>query len=307
MDYYALLGVSKNATTDEIKKAYRKLALKYHPDKNPGNKEAEARFKEISEAYAVLSDPEKRRQYDTIGASGFHQRYSQEDIFKNFDINDILRQFGFGTTGFRTGTTFRTRSKGHPFEDLFGQSMGSTGRPQPAPAGQDLNYELTISLEDVLNGPKKTISLRQNGQTRNIAVAIPRGIEEGKKLRLAGKGAPSSLGGPPGDLYLLIKIAPHPVFTREGHNLIVEKKVPFSDACLGTTIEVEGLDRKKFKVRVPAGVQQESRLRIRNQGLPAGPRDRRRGDIFIKIGVQIPRSLTREQKKAVKKLRELGL
>lgn len=311
MDYYATLGVPKGASQDEIKKAYRKLAVKYHPDKNAGDKAAEEKFKTISEAYAVLSDKEKRQQYDTYGDTGFHQRYSQEDIFRGFDLNDILNQFGFGGGSFRTSGGFRT-STGGGFEDLFsGAGMGrgcggGTCRPQPT-KGSDLTYEISITLEDVLHGAEKTISLRQNGQTsKTISVKIPKGIEAGKRLRLSGKGSPSSTGGPSGDLYLKVTIAPHPVFTRDGSNLIMEKRIPFSQACLGTKVEVQTLDGKAFKVKVPAGVQQESKLRLQRYGLPGGSNGKR-GDIFVKIGVLIPRKLSREQKKAVKKLAEVGL
>lgn len=307
MEYYEILGVSKTASADEIKKAYRKLALQYHPDKNPDNAEAEAKFKKISEAYAVLSDSKKRQEYDTYGSAGFQQRYSQEDIFRGFDLNDILKQFGFGGGSFRTGG-FRTQTGGgNPFGDIFGQATRGCGscRPQPV-KGQDHTYELSISLEDVLNGAEKTISLRRNGGNQNISVKVPKGIESGKRLRLTGKGAPSSSGGPPGDLYLKVTIQPHPVFTRDGDNLLMEKKIPFSAACLGTTVEVTTLEGKKFKVKVPAGVQQEARLRIKGHGLPAGP-IAKRGDIYVKILVQIPKKLNREQKKAVKKLAELGL
>ncbi len=309
MDYYKTLGVSKGASQQEIKKAYRKLAIKYHPDKNAGNKEAEEKFKKISEAYAVLSDEEKRQQYDTYGESGFHQRYSQEDIFRGFDLNDILNQFGFGSGTFRTTGGFRTSGGG--FEDLFsGASMGGgcrggTCRPQPQ-KGSDLTYEITVTLEDVLQGAEKTISLRQNGRTNSISVKIPKGIEAGKKLRLSGKGSPSNTGGPAGDLYLKVNIAPHPVFTRVGSNLIMEKRIPFSQACLGTKIEVQTLEGKTFKVKVPAGVQQESKLRLKGYGLPGGHRGGR-GDILVKIGVQIPKNLSKEQKKLVKQLAEVGL
>jgi len=309
MEYYEVLGVSKTATADEIKKAYRNLALKYHPDKNPDNAEAEAKFKKISEAYAVLSDPKKRQEYDTYGSAGFQQRYSQEDIFRGFDLNDILKQFGFGGGSFRTGG-FRTHTGGgaNPFGDFFGQAgrgCGGSCRPQPV-KGQDLTYELSVSLEDVLHGAEKTISLRWNGRPQNISVKVPKGIESGKRLRLAGKGAPSSSGGPPGDLYLKVTVQPHPVFTRDGENLLMEKKIPFSQACLGTTVEITTLEGKTFKVKVPAGVQQESKLRIKGHGLPAGPIGKR-GNIYVKILVQIPKKMNREQKKAVKKLAELGL
>ena len=314
MEYYEVLGVAKTATADEIKKAYRKLALKYHPDKNPGDKAAEEKFKEISEAYAVLSDAEKRKQYDTFGSTGFRQRYSQEDIFRNFDLNDILRQFGFGggfrgTGGFHTGG-FRTAGGGSPFEGMFGQTMRGGGcgggcGPQPVKGG-DLTYELTVTLEDVLHGAEKTISLRQNGRSQNVSVKVPKGIEDGKRLRLPGKGGPSSSGGPSGDLYLKVHVADHPVFQRAEDDLVVEQRIPFSEACFGTSIEVATLDGKKFNVRVPPGVQQDAKLRIKGHGLPAGPIGHR-GDLLVKIAVQVPKSLTPEQEEAVRSLAAVAL
>jgi DnaJ-class molecular chaperone with C-terminal Zn finger domain len=314
MEYYQILGVEKTASADEIKKAYRKLALKYHPDKNPGDKQAEEKFKEISEAYAVLSDPEKRQQYDTFGSTGFKQRYSQEDIFRNFDLNDILRQFGFGG-GFRSGggafhtSGFRGAGGGSPFDNLFGQGgmRGGCGGCGPQPVkGSDLTYEMTVTLEDVLHGAEKTISLRQGGQPQNVSVKIPKGIEDGKRLRLSGKGAPSSSGGPAGDLYLKVHVAEHPVFQRAEEDLVVEHRIPFSEACLGTTIEVTTLDGKKFNVKVPAGVQQEAKLRIKGHGLPTGPIGHR-GDLLVKIAVRIPKTLSSEQEEAVKGLAAVGL
>lgn len=317
MEYYQILGVAKTASADEIKKAYRKLAIKYHPDKNPGDKQAEEKFKEISEAYAVLSDAEKRQQYDTFGSTGFKQRYSQEDIFRNFDLNDILRQFGFGGN-FRSGGggTFHTSGfrnaggGGSPFDNIFGGAgMGGGGcggcGPQPVKGG-DLTYEMTVSLEDVLHGSEKTISLRQGGHTQNVSVKVPKGIEDGKRLRLSGKGAPSSSGGPAGDLYLKIHVAEHPVFQRVEDDLVVEHRIPFSQACQGTTIEVTTLENKKFNVKVPAGVQQEAKLRIKGHGLPAGPIGHR-GDLLVKIAVRIPKTLTPEQETAVKALEAVGL
>lgn len=310
MDYYETLGVSKSATPEEIKKAYRKLALKYHPDKNNGDKNAEAKFKQISEAYAVLSDQKKRQQYDTFGSNGFHQRYSQEDIFRGFDLNNILRQFGFGASSFGTGASFRSASGANPFESMFGNvsGMGCQGggcKPQPI-KGQNLTYELAISLEDVLQGADKTISLRRDGKTQNVSVKVPKGIESGKRLRLSGKGMPSSSGGPPGDLYLKVNVAPHAHFTREGDDLVIERRIPFSKACLGTDVEITSLEGKRFKVKVPAGVQQESRLRIKGYGLPTGPIGER-GDIYVKIAVQIPQILSPEQQGVIGKLAEAGL
>ncbi|MDH3329160.1 MAG: DnaJ domain-containing protein [Desulfobulbaceae bacterium] len=310
MDYYETLGVSKSSSAEEIKKAYRKLALKYHPDKNNGDKDSEAKFKQISEAYAVLSDKKKRQQYDTFGSNGFHERYSQEDIFRGFDLNNILRQFGFGANSFGTGASFRSSHGANPFESMFGNvsGMGCQGggcKPQPV-KGQDLTYELAISLEDVLQGADKTISLRRDGKTQNVTVKVPKGIESGKRLRLSGKGVPSSSGGPPGDLYLKVNVAPHSHFTREGDDLVIERRIPFSKACLGTDVEITSLEGKRFKVKVPAGVQQESRLRIKGYGLPSGPIGER-GDIYVKIAVQIPQVLSSEQQGVIGKLAEAGL
>jgi len=312
MDYYEILGVSRSASSDEIKKAYRKLALKYHPDRNSGDKASEAKFKEISEAYAVLSDKEKKQQYDTYGSANFHQRYSQEDIFRNFDINDILSQFGFGSGNFN-GASFRSSMGGRgnqPHYSFFGQNnpgQGGCGGGCSQPAkGQDMTYQLRVSLEDVLNGAEKEISLRTNGQAQNVSVKIPKGIEEGKKLRLKGKGGAAPPGGLPGDLFLKIQLDPHRLYERDGDDLILHKKIAFSDACLGAKVEVESLDGKKFVVAVPPGTNGDSRLRIKGQGLPSGPISDR-GDLYVKIAVEVPKGLTDEQSDAILSLKELGL
>ncbi|WP_417912030.1 DnaJ C-terminal domain-containing protein [Candidatus Electronema sp. TJ] len=309
MEYYKILGVEKTASADEIKKAYRKLAVKYHPDKNPGDKAAEAKFKEISEAYAVLSDEKKRKEYDMYGAAGFQKRYSQEDIFRNFDLNDILSQFGFGGSG-GGRTSFRFGgSGGSPF-DFFSQAGGGCGgggcRPQQAAKGEDQTYELAVTLEEVLHGAEKTISLRRSGAAENVSVKVPKGIESGKRLRLSGKGAPSPHGGQPGDLYLKVTVLPHEQFIRDGDNLIMEKKVPFSAACLGAAVEIIALDGKVFKIKAPAGVQPEAKLRIKGQGLPSGPIGGR-GDLFVKMLVQVPKQLSGEQELLVKELAQVGL
>jgi curved DNA-binding protein len=313
MDYYKILGVSKGATSDEVKKAYRKLALKYHPDKNNGSKDYEAKFKEISEAYAVLSDPEKRNQYDTYGSSGFHQRYSREDIFRGFDINDILRQFGFGTSGF-SSANFRSNNGGgssqHNFNSFFTQNSAAAGAcgggcSQPV-KGQDLTYQLSVSLEDVLSGAERQLTLRKNGKTENVSVKIPKGIEEGKRLRLKGKGGEAPMGGIPGDLYLKVQLEPHELFERRGEDLILTKQISFSEVCLGAKIEVQSLDGKKFVVNVPSGTNGDSRLRIKGQGLPSGPIGDR-GDLYVKIGVKVPKKLTDEQKDLIESLKRAGL
>jgi len=312
MDYYKLLGVEKSASPEEIKKAYRKLALKHHPDRNKGNKEAEEQFKKISEAYAVLSDKEKRQQYDTVGSAGFQQRYSQEDIFRNADLGDILREFGINFGGGRA--TFRGSGGGGGFEEMFRQ-QGAGGRAghgfhdfhqQQQVKGNDLSLELPISLDEVLTGAEKTISLGRGSAAEKVSVKIPAGIETGKKLRISGKGSPSPMGGPSGDLYLLIRVEPHPTFTREGSHLTMDLQIPYSSAVFGAEVEVPTLEGKQLKVKVPPGCQPQAKLRLRKHGLPDSPGGAR-GDLLVKILVAVPKDLSEEQKELLEKLKESGL
>ncbi len=317
MDYYKILDVNKNATKDEIKKAYRKQALKFHPDRNKGDKAAEEKFKQANEAYAVLSDDEKRQQYDTYGSTDFHQRFSQEDIFRNSDIGSILREFGvnFGGMGGGFKTSFHTsgRGGGSPF-DAFFQQGGSGGcrsggcgggfQQQRQVKGRDLTMELPVSLNEVLTGAEKIISVGRAGN--RVSVKIPPGIESGKKLRVSGKGEASPSGGLPGDLYLRVKVQSHPGFKREGGNLLVEHHIPYSAAVLGTVINVPTLGGKQLKVKVPAGMQEHGRLRLKGKGLPLGPNSTR-GDLLVEIAVQVPKNINHEQKKLIKELREAGL
>ncbi len=310
MNYYEVLGVDKNASSTEIKKAYRKLALKYHPDKTQGDKESEAKFKEISEAYAVLSDAEKKKMYDTYGSTDFHKRYSQEDIFRNFDLNDILRQFGFGAT--HGGGSFKTDMGGNPFGSFFTNTGGmgggcpGSGRRYQVAKGQDMTYQLSVTLEEVMTGAEKNISLRKNGEIQNVSVKVPSGIETGKKLRLRGKGGNAPHGGTPGDLYLKVEIMPHERFTRDGDDLIMSVPLKFSEACLGTQVEVETLEGKKFSMKVPPGTPSQSKLRIKGQGLPHGPGGER-GNIYVTIHVSVPPELNEPQRDLVEKLQEMGL
>nr|HID57966.1 J domain-containing protein [Desulfobacterales bacterium] len=296
-DYYKILGVSRDATDEEIKKAYRKLALKYHPDRNKGNKLAEEKFKKISEAYAVLSDREKRRQYDAFGSSGFHQRYSQEDIFKDFNFSDILREFGFGTRHWSSRFSFE--SFGDPFRAY-------TSGKQASFKGADLTYELPLTLREAAFGTQKIISLPGLGYQERFTVKIPKGIVTGMKLRLAGKGEPSPFGGPPGDLYIRARILEDPVFRLEGHDLIIDREIKLSEALLGTTILIPTLEGNKLSLKVPAATQHQTRMRLKGYGFPKMNQDAR-GDLYVRILISTPRRLSKKQKALIKELAETGL
>jgi curved DNA-binding protein len=316
-DYYKILGVSKSASSEDIKKAYRKLAMKYHPDRNKENKAAEERFKEISEAYAVLSDPEKKKQYDMFGAEGFQQRYSQEDIFRSFDFSDILREFGFGNVGsFKRGGGSgvfshifsgaskgpRYRTKGDPYSSAFTDFGGRTGGLK----GQDVIYELPLPLEDIVKTHEKTISYNLGGKHQQIKVKIPAGIDDGKKLRLAGKGQPGPEGGPPGDLYIRVKVLNHPVFQPEGNDLYMNREIKFSEATLGTKIEVPTIDGKRLSLKIPAGSQGGSKLRLKGYGMPSMD-GRGRGDAYVKINIAVPKKLNSKQRAIVQELKDVNL
>jgi curved DNA-binding protein len=300
-DYYHVLGVGKNASDEEIKRAYRKLAMKYHPDKNPNKKEAEERFKEINEAYAVLSDKEKRKQYDTFGAEGFRQRFTQEDIFRGFDFDEILSSL-FGGRGKRE---FRYGGRGgFDFGDLFGQNASQDMGRMPQ-KGEDALYELTISLEEAALGGEKRISYQKNGKIEEISVKIPRGIPPGKKLRLIGKGIEGRNGGPPGDLYLQVNIKEHPFFAREGDDLTVEKEINFSDAVMGTTVEVPTLEGKKI-VKIPPGTQSNTKLRLKGLGISRFQGEGK-GDEYVKVIVKVPKKLTEKSRKLIEELAKEGI
>lgn len=315
-DYYQLLGVNKTASPEEIKKAYRKLALKYHPDRNKGDKEAEEKFKAINEAYAVLSDAKKRQEYDSFGSAGFRKRYSQEDIFRGSDINDILRGMGLGGDIFSQffgggrGGGFRTYTfhSGGPQPGMggFDYNQGWGGMGGAPPRGTDLIYELPVTLEEVFNGGEKMVSYRAGGELQRVSVKVPKGITTGKKLRLAGKGEPGPGGAPAGDLLIQINVLDHPTFTRHEADLEVSLPIRFSQAVLGASLEVPTLEGKSLTVTVPKGTQSGARLRLKGQGLPRFQASGR-GDLYVRVSVEVPERLSKEQKKLLEQLAEEGL
>jgi len=319
-DYYKVLGVERGAKDDEIKKSYRKLALKFHPDRNKGDKKAEERFKEISEAYAVLSDPEKRRQYDMVGDASFHQRYSQEDIFRGADFSSIFKEFDLGGMGGGQA------GWDNIFGRIFGGGMGGGagpgfgGRPPHGPAGrgdpgrggqeirgQDVEYPLTVGFQETFAGSERNLSYQlSDGTKHELKLRIPPGAREGAKLRVPGKGASSPYGGTPGDLLVVIHVAPHPDYVRHGDD--VERRLPLkiSEALLGAQRGIETLDGLK-KVKIPAGVKPGTKVRLKGLGFPVPGGKGTRGDFYVVVDLELPSTLSAAQRSAVEALQSVDL
>lgn len=312
-DYYTLLGVAKDAPPEAIKKAYRKMAMQYHPDRNPGDKAAEEKFKQVSEAYAVLSDAEKRKKYDAYGsADAFSQHVSTEDIFKDFNIDDILSQFGMRGSGWGN---FRTRKGGAGvgsiFDDLFGgnPAAATAGRPRPtahaeAPKGRDAEVAIVVSFAEAMHGGERHLRLTIGGEDRQLKVRIPAGISTGKKLRVRGEGHKSALGA--GDLNLMVTVEPDPRFERKGDDLHTVAVVAPSTLLLGGSVEVETLEGKK-SIKVAAGTSTTAVVRIRKHGAPLLGKAGERGDLYVKLEVGSCGSLSEPQQQAALALRAAGL
>ena len=353
-DYYEVLGVTKSASAEEIKKAYRKLALKYHPDRNKDNKEAEAKFKEASEAYHVLSDKERKVNYDQFGHAAFESAGGRGG-FSNFDFSSVFSDI-FGSD---------------PFDDIF-EGFGGRRRGRRRTSdyrGADLRYDLSISLEEAYNGKKQEINFSSSdkcgacngsgaepgsqpiscsscggqGQVRSsqgfftiqqtcpeclgsgeqisspckncggmgkkqskkkIVTNIPKGVDDGTRIRLSGKGEAGIKGGGDGDLYIFISVKNHSIFKRSEENLFFEFPISLADATLGTTVEVPTVDGGKAKVKIPAGTQNGKQFRLRGKGMPM-MRNRSYGDLFIRAITEVPISLTKEQKKLLEEFKKL--
>jgi molecular chaperone DnaJ len=349
-DFYDVLGVNKSASPSELKSAYRKLAVKYHPDKNPGDKIAEDKFKEASEAYGILSDQEKKQNYDNFGHAAFE--------------NGSGRQGGFG--GGFSGADFSDI-----FEDFFGD-FGGGGRSRgrsTSNRGSDLRYDLSINLEEAYEGKKQDIKFSTtdkcvtckgngskpghspdrctvcggngkvrsnqgfftvqqtcpqcagsgeeitnpcndcNGQgnkqtSKKLSVTIPKGVDDGTRIRLAGKGEAGSRGGASGDLYLFINVHSHELFKRSDENLFFEFPISIADAALGTTIEIPTIDGGKAKIKIPDGTQNGKQFRLKGKGMPY-MRGSGNGDLYVQVNTEVPISLNKEQKELLEKFRKI--
>ena len=355
-DYYDVLGVDRGAAADEMKKAFRRLAKELHPDRNRDNPEAEAKFKEVNEAYDILKDPEKRAAYDQFGHAAFDG------------------SAGFGGGGFggqRGGGGDFSSAFADVFDDLFGQFGGrSRGGQSGQVRGADLRYNLSITLEDAYQGKQATIrvptavtcdSCNGNGaeagaqpevcttcaghgkvraqqgfftiertcptcagrgkviknpcktcngagrkrEERTLNVQIPKGVEDGNRIRLAGEGEAGLMGGPPGDLYIFIDVDHHPIFRREGPDLFCRIPVPMDLAALGGHIEAPTIDGGRARVAIPAGAQTGKQFRLRGKGMPV-LRANREGDLYIEVGVETPTNLTKRQKELLEEFRTIG-
>jgi len=348
-DYYEILGVSKNASQKEIEEAYRRLAIQYHPDRHPSEKKEEMRekFKEISEAYAVLSDPNKRKQYDMYGHAGIDSSYTQEDIFSGVDFGSVFRDIGFDSV----------------FEDLFDFFGVKTQRRGPQ-RGADIEIPVTITLEEAYKGTEKQISFyhtvvcpvckgsgakpgtskkvcpkckgqgtivysrgfftfketcprcKESGeivdipcercgghgkikQQESIVVKIPAGVDNGTSIRVKGKGEAGVEGGSSGDLYVAVRIQPHPVFVRQGDDLVCKIEIPYPVAVLGGEVEVPTIDGSKIKMAVPQGTQPGKVFRIKGKGMP-DLHTGRKGDLYIEVSIQVPSKLNERQRTALR-------
>ena len=349
-DYYDVLGVNKNASPEELKSAYRRLAVKYHPDKNPDNKNAEEKFKEASEAYGVLSDKSKKENYDSFGHAAFENGGGGQGGFGGFsgaDFSDIFEDF---------------------FGDFGGGRRGSRGRSSNN-RGSDLRYDLSISLEEAFEGKKQNIQFSTsekcnsckgngskpgsgpsrcsycggngrvrsnqgfftvqqtcpqcagsgeeitnpcsdcNGQgntqiSKKISVTIPKGVDDGTRIRLAGKGEAGTRGGASGDLYLFINVKSHELFKRSDVNLFFEFPISITDAALGATIEIPTIDGRKAKIKIPEGTQDGKQFRLKGKGMPFMRRGDF-GDLYVEIKTEVPIYLNKEQKSLLEKFREI--
>jgi curved DNA-binding protein len=308
-DYYATLGVAKTATAKEIKQAFRKLARKLHPDVNPGDKTAEARFKEINEAHEVLSDPEKRRKYDELGANWrmYEQAGAQGAPGGSPFGGGWTVDFGGGTGGYRTMSEEEMREMfgtDNPFSDFFKTFFG--GEPEPGKRtgrgrvrsrkGRDVEEIIELTLEEAYQGVTRRLAIKHDGHARTVDVRIPAGVGDGSRVRVAGEGEQGTGGAASGDLYLRVRLRPHPVFERKGADLHVTIQLPLTVAVLGGEAEVPTLTGKPLRLRIPPTTQNGQVFRLRGHGMTQVGKNNEKGDLYVTVTVQLPKSLTAEQR-----------
>ncbi len=295
IDYYKILGVDKNASTDDIKKAYRKLARKYHPDLNPNDKDAHKTFQQINEANEVLSDPEKRKKYDQYGE---HWQHAEE--FEKARQSQSYAGGGAGPGGFdSSGFTGQEGDFSEFFESLFGQQAGATGgRGRNVKfRGQDYNAELHLSLRDAAVTHQQVLTV--NG--KQIRITIPAGVEDGQVIKLKGHGGPGVNGGPAGDLYITFVITPDAAFKRLGNDLYTTVNLDLYTAVLGGETTIDTLDGK-IKLKVKPETQNGTKARVKGKGFPVYKKEGQAGDLFVTYSIQIPTNLTDKQKELFRQL-----
>ncbi|PYR78569.1 MAG: molecular chaperone DnaJ [Acidobacteria bacterium] len=329
-DYYATLGVSKTASEKEVKQAFRKLARKFHPDVNPADKSAESKFKEINEAYEVLGDPDKRKKYDELGANWRLYEQAQQQGrpwpgaqyggggFEGFGGDDSggtwTINMGGGPGGYRTMSEEEMRDMfgtADPFSDFFrtffGGSEPRAGRQSRAPRsqkGRDIEHEVELTLEEAYHGATRRISITEGGRARSVDVRIPPGVKDGSRVRAAGEGESGSNGGSSGDLYLRVRIKPHPVFERRGDDLHVKVTLPVTTAVLGGEAQVPTITGS-VRLKIPETTQPGQVFRLKGHGMPAVGKPDGRGDLYAAIEVAPPRSLTKDQRQHWEALKKL--
>jgi len=326
-DYYSILGVSKTASDKELKQAFRKLARKFHPDVNPGDKSSEAKFKEINEAYEVLGDPDKRKKYDELGTNwrayenvppggsagfggqpGWNVHFGGQSAgggYRTMTEEEMREMFGDGTPFsdfFQTFFGGGAGAGGFGGEVRGGAGRGGRSRAQP---GRDIEQELPLGLEDAYNGALRRLTMTLDGHARSVDVRIPAGVGDGARVRVAGEGEPGSNGGPAGDLYLRIRLAPHPNFERKGQDLYRRVQVPLTTAVLGGEVSVQTLTGKSLRLKIPPATQNGQVFRLKGHGMPIVGKPSEHGDLFATADVQLPRQLTPEQRAHFEALQKL--
>lgn len=326
-DFYQILGVPRTATEEELKKSYRRLAKLYHPDVNKGDKQAEEKFKEISEAYETLSDKSKRKQYDLFGdypsqgrsagynpSGGYQWQGSSAGGFGVDDLNEIFKNVGRNASGQSSGASYGRRSfdsndLGDIFGDIFGVNRGKKERERPRPdvsstRGKDLYYSMEIEFIEAIRGSTSKISIPRAGKVEKINVKIPAGVNNGSKIRLAGKGEPGIGGGKAGDLFIEIKVKPHQLFWREGNDLFIEAPLSIGEAVLGSVIRVPTLEGHA-DLKIPAGTNSGQKFRLKGKGAP-DLETHQVGDLFVISNIVVPKEINSRSREILEEFESLN-